>query len=41
MLQRCKDEPAFLDHLKLQCALRAPLFTAQAEQSALLKALAC
>jgi putative glycosyltransferase (TIGR04348 family) len=40
MLQRCKDEPLFLDHLKAQCALRAPLFAAQAEQNALLQALA-
>jgi glycosyltransferase involved in cell wall biosynthesis len=40
MLERCKDEPLFLDHLKVQCALRAPLFAAQAEQSALLQALA-
>jgi putative glycosyltransferase (TIGR04348 family) len=40
MLQRCKDEPLFLDHLKAQCTLRAPLFAAQAEQSALFQALA-
>jgi putative glycosyltransferase (TIGR04348 family) len=40
MLEHCKDEPAFLDRLKAQCALRAPLFAAQAEQSALLNALA-
>jgi putative glycosyltransferase (TIGR04348 family) len=39
MLERCKDEPLFLDHLKQQCALRAPLFAPQAEQSALLQAL--
>jgi putative glycosyltransferase (TIGR04348 family) len=37
MLERCKDEPAFLDHLKQQCALRAPLFAPQAELSALLQ----
>jgi putative glycosyltransferase (TIGR04348 family) len=40
MLQHCKDDSAFLDHLKVQCAARAPLFTAQAEQRALLQALA-
>jgi putative glycosyltransferase (TIGR04348 family) len=37
MLERCKDEPLFVDHLKRQCALRAPLFAPQAEQSALLQ----
>jgi putative glycosyltransferase (TIGR04348 family) len=37
MLERCKDEPAFLDQLKAQCALRAPLFTPQAELNALLQ----
>lgn len=36
MLERCKDEPAFLDHLKRQCALRAPLFAPEAELRALL-----
>jgi putative glycosyltransferase (TIGR04348 family) len=40
MLERCKDEPAFLDQLKVQCALRAPLFAPQAELNALLQALA-
>jgi putative glycosyltransferase (TIGR04348 family) len=39
LLQRCKDEPALTDHLKQQCALRAPLFTPQAERSALLLAI--
>jgi putative glycosyltransferase (TIGR04348 family) len=37
LLQRCKDEPQFLDTLKSQCALRAPLFAPQAEASALLQ----
>jgi putative glycosyltransferase (TIGR04348 family) len=37
MLERCKDESAFLDQLKTQCALRAPLFAAQAELNALLQ----
>jgi putative glycosyltransferase (TIGR04348 family) len=37
MLERCKDEPPFLDHLKAQCALRAPLFAPQAELDALLQ----
>lgn len=37
LLERCKDEPAFLDHLKQQCALRAPLFAPQAELAALLQ----
>jgi putative glycosyltransferase (TIGR04348 family) len=37
MLERCKDEPVFLDHLKQQCALRAPLFAPQAELAALLQ----
>ncbi len=37
MLERCKDESAFLDHLKQQCALRAPLFAPQAELNALLQ----
>ena len=37
MLERCKDESAFLDHLKAQCALRAPLFAPQAELHALLQ----
>jgi putative glycosyltransferase (TIGR04348 family) len=32
LLVRCKNEPAFLDHLNQQCAARAPLFTPQAEQ---------
>jgi putative glycosyltransferase (TIGR04348 family) len=37
MLLRCKDEPAFLDQLKQQCAARAPLFAPQAELNALLQ----
>jgi putative glycosyltransferase (TIGR04348 family) len=37
MLERCKDEPQFLDILRSQCALRAPLFAPQAEASALLQ----
>jgi putative glycosyltransferase (TIGR04348 family) len=37
MLVRCKDEPQFIDTLKSQCALRAPLFAPQAEASALLQ----
>ncbi len=36
MLRRCKNEPAFLDHLATQCALRAPLFSPTSEQAALL-----
>jgi putative glycosyltransferase (TIGR04348 family) len=39
LLQRCKDEPALIDHLKQQCALRAPLFAPPAERSALLQAI--
>jgi len=37
MLRRCKNEPAFLDHLKQQCAKRAPLFAPASEQAALLQ----
>jgi len=37
MLERCKDEPQFIDTLKSQCAQRAPLFAPQAEASALLQ----
>lgn len=37
LLERCKDDAAFLDHLKQQCALRAPLFAPQAELAALLQ----
>ncbi len=40
MLRRCKNETAFLDHLASQCALRAPLFAPQAEQTALLNLVA-
>jgi putative glycosyltransferase (TIGR04348 family) len=39
MLERCNDVPPFLDHLKAQCALRAPLFAPQAELKALLQAI--
>jgi putative glycosyltransferase (TIGR04348 family) len=37
LLERCKDEVGFIDHLQRQCALRAPLFTAEAELAALLR----
>jgi putative glycosyltransferase (TIGR04348 family) len=37
MLERCKDEPQFIDTLKSQCAQRALLFAPQAEASALLR----
>ncbi len=37
LLRLCRSEPAFLDHLKHQCALRAPLFAPASEQAALLK----
>jgi putative glycosyltransferase (TIGR04348 family) len=40
LLIRCKNDAAFLDHLKQQCALRAPLFAPEAEQNALLKLVA-
>jgi putative glycosyltransferase (TIGR04348 family) len=40
LLRRCKNEPAFLDQLKRQCALRAPLFAPEAEQNALLQLVA-
>ena len=33
LLQRCKDEPRFLDQLAKQCAKRAPLFSPASEQS--------
>ena len=36
LLERCKDEPGFVDHLQRQCALRAPLFAPEAELAALL-----
>jgi putative glycosyltransferase (TIGR04348 family) len=36
LLERCRDEPAFLDHLAAQCALRAPLFAPLAEKASLL-----
>ena len=39
MLLRCKNEPLFLDQLRRQCAVRAPLFTATAERAALLRAI--
>jgi putative glycosyltransferase (TIGR04348 family) len=37
MLLRCKNEPRFLDHLNVQCAVRAPLFEPQAEKTSLLR----
>jgi putative glycosyltransferase (TIGR04348 family) len=37
LLERCKDEPHFIDTLKSQCAVRAPLFAPQAELTALLR----
>jgi putative glycosyltransferase (TIGR04348 family) len=37
LLRRCKNEPAFIDHLKQQCDKRAPLFAPASEQAALLK----
>ncbi len=37
LLERCKDEQAFIDSLRAQCALRAPLFAPQAELNALLQ----
>ncbi len=37
LLVRCKDEARFIDTLRSQCALRAPLFAPQAEQTALLR----
>jgi putative glycosyltransferase (TIGR04348 family) len=37
LLERCKDEPQFIDALRSQCALRAPLFAPQAELTALLQ----
>jgi putative glycosyltransferase (TIGR04348 family) len=40
LLRRCKNEPAFLDHLAKQCTLRAPLFAPMAEQTSLLKIVA-
>lgn len=36
LLERCRDEPAMLDRLAAQCALRAPLFEPAREQAALL-----
>ena len=36
VLERCKNDPHFLDHLKKQCALRAPLFEPLAEKTSLL-----
>jgi putative glycosyltransferase (TIGR04348 family) len=36
MLERCKNEPQFLDHLNKQCALRTPLFEPLAEKTSLL-----
>jgi putative glycosyltransferase (TIGR04348 family) len=37
LLERCKDEPPFIDLLRSQCAVRAPLFAPQAELTALLQ----
>jgi putative glycosyltransferase (TIGR04348 family) len=37
MLESCKNEPDFLDHLNKQCALRTPLFEPLAEKTALLQ----
>jgi putative glycosyltransferase (TIGR04348 family) len=37
MLERCKNEPHFLDHLNKQCAMRAPLFEPLAEKTSLLQ----
>jgi putative glycosyltransferase (TIGR04348 family) len=36
LLARCRDEPAMLEGLRQQIALRAPLFTPQREQASLL-----
>jgi putative glycosyltransferase (TIGR04348 family) len=40
LLQRCKDEPRFLDQLAKQCAKRAPLFSPASEQANLNKLVA-
>jgi putative glycosyltransferase (TIGR04348 family) len=40
LLRQCKNENAFLDQLASQCALRAPLFSPLAEQTALLRLVA-
>ena len=37
LLLRCQNEPAILDHLNQQCALRSTLFEPLAEQTALLQ----
>jgi putative glycosyltransferase (TIGR04348 family) len=37
LLERCKDEPHFIDTLKSQCAVRAPFFAPHAELTALLQ----
>jgi putative glycosyltransferase (TIGR04348 family) len=37
MLERCKNEPDFLDHLNKQCALRTPLFEPLTEKTSLLQ----
>ena len=34
LIARCQREPAFLEHLRAQCALRAPLFDPAAERAA-------
>jgi len=38
-LVRCRDEPAYLESLQERCALRSPLFTADAERRSLVSAL--
>ena len=40
LLRRCKNEPAFLDELATQCALRAPLFSPANESANLNKLVA-
>jgi hypothetical protein len=37
LLQRCKNDADFLDHLHKQCTQRAPLFEPLAEKTALLR----
>lgn len=39
LLEQCRDEPAILDRLSSQCALRAPLFTPSRERATLLQIL--
>ena len=41
LLRRCRDDATFLTHLQAQCAVRAPLFSAEVERQNLHALVAC